>query len=78
MQANKKDDLMRFKPEIKQFIEEEIASRFTFQKGRIETALKYDLDVTEAKKLLVDKQKMTSILTTIEKPTKPFNPNKRF
>lgn len=78
MTSNKKDDLVRFKPEIKQFIEEEIASRFEFQKGRIETALKYDLDVAEAKKLLSDKPKMTSILTTIEKPTKPFNPNKRF
>ena len=78
MESNKKDDLMRFKPEIKQFIEEELASRFSFQKGRIETALKYDLDVSEAKKLLVDKQKMISLLTTIEKPIKPFNPNKRF
>jgi len=78
MTANKKDDLVRFKPEIKQFIEEEFAARFEFQRGRIETALKYDLEVTEAKKLLSDKQKITSILTTIEKPTKPFNPNKRF
>ena len=78
METNKKDDLMRFKPEIKQFIEEEIASRFGFQKGRIEMALKYDLEVAEAKKLLSDKQKVTAILTTIEKPTKPFNPNKRF
>jgi carboxyl-terminal processing protease len=78
MSSNKKDDLERFKPEIKQFIEEEIASRFEFQKGRIETALKYDLEVEEAKKLLADKQKVTSILTAIEKPTKPFNPNKRF
>ncbi|MES2761804.1 MAG: S41 family peptidase [Bacteroidota bacterium] len=78
MASNKKDDLIRFKSEIKQFIEEEIASRFAFQKGRIETALKFDADVTEAKKVLADKQKMTSILTTIEKPTKPFNPNKRF
>ena len=78
MEVNKKDDLMRFKPEIKQFIEEEIASRFGFQKGRIEMALKYDLEVAEAKKLLSDKQKVTAILTTIEKPTKPFNPNKRF
>ena len=78
MVSNKKDDLMRFKPEIKQFIEEEIASRFEFQKGRIETALKYDVDVKEAARLLADNQKMTSILTTIEKPTKPFNPNKRF
>lgn len=76
--ANKKDDLERFKPEIKLFIEEEIASRFEFQRGRVETSLKYDLDVMEAKKLLLDKQKMTSILTVIEKPTKPFNANKRF
>ena len=78
MISNKKDDLTRFKPEIKQFIEEEIAARFEFQKGRIEASLKYDLDVMEATKLLADKQKITSILTTIEKPTKPFNPNKRF
>lgn len=78
MAINKKDDLLRFKPEIKQFIEEEIASRFEFQRGRIVTALRYDRDVTEAKKLLVDKQKVNTILTTVEKPTKPFNPNKRF
>jgi len=78
LNANKKDDLIRSKTEIKQFIEEELASRFEFQKGRIETSLKNDFDVSEAKKLLADKQKITSILTTIEKPTKPFNPNKRF
>jgi carboxyl-terminal processing protease len=78
MTSNKKDDLVRFKPEIKQFIEEEIASRFEFQKGRIETALRFDLDIEAAKKLLADKQKITSILTAIEKPTKPFNSNKRF
>jgi len=78
LNANKKDDLIRFKTEIKQFIEEELASRFEFQKGRIETSLKNDFDVSEAKKLLADKQKITSILTTIEKPTKPFNPNKKF
>jgi carboxyl-terminal processing protease len=78
MYANKKDDLTRFKPEIKQYIEEEIASRLLFQKGRIEVGLKYDLDVAEAKQLLTDSQKIKSILTQIEKPNKPFNPNKRF
>ena len=78
MIANKKDDLMRFKPEIKQFIEEEIISRFEYQKGRVETSLKYDLDVVEAKKILADAAKMKSILTTIDKPIKPFNPNKKF
>lgn len=78
MTSNKKDDLMRFKSEIKQYIEEEIAARFQFQRGRIEVGLKYDADVTEAKNLLQDTKKMNSILTTIDKPTRPFNPNKRF
>lgn len=78
MTTNKKDDLIRFKPEIKQFIEEEIVSRFSFQRGRIETALKYDKEVAEAKKLLVNPDQIKTILTTIDKPTKPFNPNKRF
>lgn len=78
MNANKKDDLINFKSEIKQFIEEEVVSRFEFQRGRIETALKYDNDIAEAKKLLADPKKFSSILTTIEKPTKPFNANKRF
>jgi carboxyl-terminal processing protease len=78
MNLNKKDDLMRFKPEIKQFIEEEIASRIGFQKGRVETALKYDKEIEEAKKLLADLPKIKSILTVIEKPTKPFNANKKF
>lgn len=78
MAINKKDDLIRFKPEIKQFIEDEIVSRFEFQKGRIENSLKYDLDVAEAKKLLSDLPRMKNILTTIDKPSKPFNPNKKF
>ena len=78
MNSNKKDDLLNFKSEIKQFIEEEVVSRFEFQRGRIETALKYDNDITEAKKLLADPKKFSSILTIIEKPTKPFNANKRF
>lgn len=78
MEDNKKDDLMRFKNEIKEYIEEEIASRFAFQKGRIECSLKTDAEVEACKKILNDPAKMATILTTIEKPTKPFNPNKKF
>jgi carboxyl-terminal processing protease len=78
MATNKKDDLMRYKSEIKQFIEEEMASRIFFQKGRTETALKYDNSITEAKKLLSDASKLKSILTVIEKPNKPFNSRKKF
>jgi carboxyl-terminal processing protease len=78
MNSNKREDLLRFKSEIKQFIEEEIASRTKFQKGRVEVSLQYDKDLEDAEKVLADSQKMKSILTTIEKPTKPFNANKKF
>jgi carboxyl-terminal processing protease len=78
MASNKKDDLMRYKSEIKQFIEEELAARILFQKGRTETALKYDKSISEAKKLLSDASKLKSILTVIEKPNKPFNSRKKF
>ncbi|MDQ3046972.1 MAG: S41 family peptidase [Bacteroidota bacterium] len=70
---NKKEDLVKFKPEIKQFLEEEIASRYYFQNGRLEASLKDDKELAEALSLLKDEGKYKSILTTIEKPDKPFN-----
>jgi carboxyl-terminal processing protease len=74
----KKDDLQKFKGEIKRMIEDEIASRFYFLRGRIEVSLKYDTDILEAISLLSNPDKMKGFLTTIQKPTKPFNPNKKF
>jgi len=74
----KKDDLQKFKPEIKRMIEDEIASRYYFLKGRIEVSLKYDTDIIEAVSLLSNADKLKGFLTTIQKPAKPFNPNKKF
>jgi carboxyl-terminal processing protease len=78
MQADKKDDLTKFKTEIKEFLEEEIVSRYYYQNGRIELGLKADPEVKVALEVVNDETKMKNILTTIEKPTKPFNPAKRF
>jgi carboxyl-terminal processing protease len=61
---NKKDDLAKYKPEIKQFLEEEIASRYYFQDGRLEASLKDDKEIAEAFVLLNDIEKYTKILTT--------------
>jgi carboxyl-terminal processing protease len=69
---NKKEDLVKFKPEIKQFIEEEIASRYYFQNGRLEASLKDDDEIKEAIAILNDNGKYTKILTTIGKAEKPF------
>lgn len=75
---HKKDDLQKFKNEIKRMIDDEIASRYYYLRGRIEVSLKYDTDITEAISLLSNPDKMKGFLTTVQKPTKPFNPNKKF
>jgi len=74
----KKDDLVKFKAEIKHMIEDEIVSRYEFLHGRIESSLKYDTDVNEALALIAKPDKMKTILTTVDKPKKPFNVNKKF
>jgi carboxyl-terminal processing protease len=75
---NKKDDLSRHKASIKRYLEEEIAARYYFQKGRVEFSLKNDEDVREALTLINDPQRVKTILTAIEAPTRPFNVKKKF
>jgi carboxyl-terminal processing protease len=77
MMHNKKDDLIKFKPEIKELLETEIATRYYFQKGKQESILKDDPIVAEANKVLQDNARYKSILTTIVKATKPFMGEKR-
>lgn len=76
--ARKKGDLQNHKTQIVQALEEEIVSRYYFQNGRLEYSLTQDLEVKEALALLSDGNKLKTVLTTIEKPNKPFNPKKKF
>ncbi|MBC7864620.1 MAG: S41 family peptidase [Bacteroidia bacterium] len=78
MTLRKNDDLIKRKAEIKPWLEEEIASRYYYQGGRLEANVKYDKEISEALKVASDAVKMKSVLTTIEKAKKPFNPAKRF
>ncbi len=78
MKADKKDDLTKFGPEVKQYLEEEIASRYYYQTGRIEQSMKNDPDIKTTMDIFANDAKLKTIITSIEKPTKPFNPNKRF
>jgi carboxyl-terminal processing protease len=73
---SKKEDLKKNKEEIKQLLEEEIASRYYYQKGRLEASVKGDSEIKEAEKTLNDGTKYKAILTTIEKPTHPFHSDK--
>ncbi|MGN6395691.1 MAG: S41 family peptidase [Mucilaginibacter sp.] len=62
MMASKKNDLQLHKDEIKQVLENEIASRYYFEKGRYETNFKYDKELAEAVKVMQDKDKIAQIL----------------
>jgi carboxyl-terminal processing protease len=62
MAASKKNDLQLHKDEIKQVLENEIASRYGYEKGRYEANFKYDKELAEAVKTMQDKSRLASIL----------------
>ena len=62
MAAGKKNDLQLHKDEIKQVLENEIASRYYYDKGRYETNFKYDHELSQAVKIMQDKEQVASIL----------------
>jgi carboxyl-terminal processing protease len=61
--ATKSNDLQKFKPEIMEFITEEIVSRYYFQKGRIEASFANDAELKEAVAVLKDGARYKTILS---------------
>jgi len=59
-------------------IEDEIVSRFYYLSGRIAASIKWDTDMQTAINTISNADKIKSILTTVQKATKPFNQNKKF
>jgi carboxyl-terminal processing protease len=78
LKESKKDDFVKFKEEVKQLLESEIVARYSYESGKLEAGIKYDKEISTALQIATDSTKIKSILTSIEKPTKPFNPNKKF
>lgn len=62
LMAAKKNDLQLHKVEIKQVLENEIASRYYYEKGRYEANFKYDDELAQAIKTMQDKTQLASIL----------------
>lgn len=60
--TNKSNDLSRFKPEIKELLEQEIVSRYYFQKGVIEASFDDDQDIITAMNVLNDNPRFNSLL----------------
>lgn len=62
MLASKKNDLQLHKEEIRQVLENEIAARYYFEKGRYLVNFKYDKELATAVKTMQDKNQLTAIL----------------
>ena len=79
--VSKKNDLTQFKEEIRRLLESEIASRYYFQKGRLEVGFSYDEDLKKAFNVLGNANLLTSILQgngsykSIGKPGSGFSAN---
>lgn len=63
IKEDKSKDLITHKSEIKELLEEEIVSRYTYEKGRIANSLKDDKDVLKAIEILSDNNTYKQILT---------------
>lgn len=59
---DKKEDLIKYKENIKEILLSEIVVRYYNQKGRIEALLKHDNEVKEATKLLYDQKQYNKTL----------------
>jgi carboxyl-terminal processing protease len=62
LMASKKNDLQIHKDEIKQVLENEIASRYYYEKGRYEVNFKYDKELAQAVKTMQDKNQLAAVL----------------
>ena len=62
IEQDKKEDIYKFKDEIKTILLSEIVSRYYYQKGRIEALLKFDNEVKQATDLLNNPKEYKKIL----------------
>jgi len=59
---NKQADLIKHKDEICQLLQDEIASRYYYQKGRVEASFDYDPEIKKALEALRDTSRYTAIM----------------
>ena len=63
LKTDKQSDVEKYKAEIKELLEDEIAARYFYQKGRVEASFDDDIDIQEAIRVLTDTDRYQKILT---------------
>jgi carboxyl-terminal processing protease len=62
LKAEKHEDVNKYKTDIKNILQEEIAARYYYQDGRIEASFDHDPDVQQALKVLANPKEYNKIL----------------
>jgi carboxyl-terminal processing protease len=73
LNPSKERDLDKFKTEISEMLENEIVSRYYFQKGRTLDSFRYDRALNKAKSVLMSDSEYNGVLKKQESSTKLFN-----
>jgi carboxyl-terminal processing protease len=63
LKADKRDDIIKFKEDIREILEEEIVARYYYQTGRVESSFDDDQDIKEALHLLNAPDEYKKLLT---------------
>lgn len=63
LKADKQADVIKFKEDIKEILEDEIAARYYFQRGRIQASFDDDQDVQEALKIINNQDRYKKLLS---------------
>jgi len=63
---NKKDDIIRYKDEIKKILKIEICTKYYYQEGKIEAGISDDMEIEKAIEILNSPSKYNSILKNIK------------
>jgi carboxyl-terminal processing protease len=68
IEANKANELLRFKTEISELLQQQIAFHYELEKGLAEVSLHQDREIQEAKRILGDSMRYKKILSRQEWP----------
>lgn len=71
IESDKKEDLKKYESQIRELLKMEIVTRYYYQKGKIESSLNKDPEITLAISTLKDPEKYTGILSGKYIPPKP-------
>ena len=62
LESSKRDDLLKSKDDIKEILTAEIMSRYFYQKGRIKSTLRFDLEIEESIDILRNNEEYNKII----------------